>query len=190
MAVAPQPQVKNPALAAILSFLIPGLGQIYNGEVVKGLIIIGVQIINILLATIVIGIFTGLIVFVWAIYDAYKTAEKINAQAGQQALVNTKVCPRCAERVNSGAKVCHHCGYEFMPDQPLLTTTGTPALPIASEPAPAVAVAVPVAIATKPCPNCGNEVKVDAKFCQHCGYQFETPAPAGTGQAPASEDMG
>ena len=49
-------------LAAVLSFLIPGLGQIYNGEIGKGIIIIIVQIINGFLATIIVGFITGAIV--------------------------------------------------------------------------------------------------------------------------------
>ena len=76
------PQVKNPGLAAVLSFLISGLGQIYNGEIGKGILIIVVQIINGLLTLIIIGFITGAIVWIWAIYDAYKTAERINASAG------------------------------------------------------------------------------------------------------------
>ena len=34
---------KSAGLAAVLSFLIPGLGQIYNGHIVKGLMIVVVQ---------------------------------------------------------------------------------------------------------------------------------------------------
>jgi TM2 domain-containing membrane protein YozV len=75
---------KNAGLAAVLSFFIPGLGQIYNGEIVKGIIIIIVQIINGFLAAIIVGFITGAIVWIWAIYDAYKTAERINAVPGSR----------------------------------------------------------------------------------------------------------
>lgn len=71
-------QQKNPGVAAVLSFLISGLGQIYNGQILKGLIIIGVQVINVLLTAIIIGFLTGGIVWIWGIYDAYKTAQRIN----------------------------------------------------------------------------------------------------------------
>ncbi|MCB0128919.1 MAG: hypothetical protein KDE58_41925 [Caldilineaceae bacterium] len=108
-------QEKNPTLAAILSVLINGLGQIYNGQVGKGILIIGIQIINALLTSIFIGFFTGAIVYIWSVYDAYTVAKQFNEQNQQQFLANTKQCPRCAERVNIDAKVCRYCNHEFTP---------------------------------------------------------------------------
>jgi TM2 domain-containing membrane protein YozV len=35
--MATTPRVKEPGIAAVLSFLIPGLGQFYNGEFLRGL---------------------------------------------------------------------------------------------------------------------------------------------------------
>lgn len=75
--------MKSAGLAAVLSFFISGLGQIYNGQILKGLIIIVVQIINGALTTIVIGWIPLAIVWVWAIIDAYREAEKINARYGR-----------------------------------------------------------------------------------------------------------
>lgn len=69
---------KNAGLAAILSFFISGLGQIYNGQIGKGLIIIVVQVVNALLISVFIGIITGGAVWIWAMYDAYQTAQAIN----------------------------------------------------------------------------------------------------------------
>jgi TM2 domain-containing membrane protein YozV len=66
-------------VAAVLSFLIPGLGQIYNGQILKGLVIVVVQIINAALTNVLIGFITYPIVLVYAVYDAYRTAERINA---------------------------------------------------------------------------------------------------------------
>ncbi len=74
---------KNPGFAAVASFLFAGLGQIYNGEFVKGFLFIVVQIINFLLIFIVIGWITYPIVWAIGIYDAYKTAEKINARIAE-----------------------------------------------------------------------------------------------------------
>ncbi|PKR77886.1 hypothetical protein CEY16_08125 [Halalkalibacillus sediminis] len=73
---------KSPGLAVVLSFFISGVGQIYNGQIMKGLITIGIQFINGLLMFVLIGFVTYFIVWVWAMYDAYKVAERINAEAG------------------------------------------------------------------------------------------------------------
>ncbi|WP_156184134.1 zinc ribbon domain-containing protein [Halostagnicola sp. A56] len=72
------PQEKNPGIAAVLSVFVTGVGQIYNGQVGKGLALMVIQFINALLVFVVVGIFTGFIVWVYAIYDAYSVAEKIN----------------------------------------------------------------------------------------------------------------
>jgi TM2 domain-containing membrane protein YozV len=73
--------VKSSGLAAVLSFFISGLGQIYNGEILKGLIILLVQVVFIFVLE-GIGFVPALIVWVWAIYDAYQEAERINAKRG------------------------------------------------------------------------------------------------------------
>ena len=74
--------MKSAGLAAVLSFFISGLGQIYNGQILKGLLIIVVQLINGALTTILIGWIPLAIVWVWAIIDAYREAERINARRG------------------------------------------------------------------------------------------------------------
>lgn len=73
--------LKNPGLAAVLSFFFTGLGQIYNGQIGKGIGMIVVQFINILLMFVVIGLITYPAVWIWGIYDAYKSAERLNASA-------------------------------------------------------------------------------------------------------------
>ncbi len=72
-------QQKNPGIAAVLSALFVGLGQIYNGEIAKGLIFMVAYFVSILLAFIFIGIITTPILWIFGIYDAYNTAKKINA---------------------------------------------------------------------------------------------------------------
>ena len=65
---------KSPAIAALCSFLFAGLGQVYNGDVGRGFLI--------LIGTIVGSLFfviPGLAVFVYGIYDAYATAKRMNA---------------------------------------------------------------------------------------------------------------
>ncbi len=67
---------RSPSLAAILSFVIGGLGQIYNGQIGKGILIF----------------FTSWLIIPWVIgiIDAYKTANKINA-----GKIKTKARPGC-----------------------------------------------------------------------------------------------
>ncbi len=74
---------KSPGCAAVASFLFAGLGQIYNGQFLKGFLFIVIQVINILLMAVLIGFITYLIVWAVGIYDAYKSAEKINARIAE-----------------------------------------------------------------------------------------------------------
>lgn len=70
--------MKSPGLAAVLSFLIQGLGQIYNGQILKGLFLVVLQAINVALMNVLIGFITYPIVLVYAVYDAYRVAERTN----------------------------------------------------------------------------------------------------------------
>ena len=79
-AILPAQVMKNPGFAAVASFIYPGLGQVYNGEIGKGLLLMFIQLINILLVFLIIGLITAPIVWIYGIYDAYKTAERINAE--------------------------------------------------------------------------------------------------------------
>ena len=72
--------MKSAGLAAVLSFFWTGVGQIYNGQILKGLILILVQVVNSLLMFVLIGFITYPIVWIWGMYDAYKTAEKYNSR--------------------------------------------------------------------------------------------------------------
>lgn len=90
---------KNPTLALILSAVFPGLGQIYNNQVPKGVIFLVLNtIINFLLyeplqrvfeakggmpdrpTLIVVSGYTiaGMVLWLFSIIDAKKTAEMIN----------------------------------------------------------------------------------------------------------------
>lgn len=74
----PQGQ-KSPFIAAVLSLFIVGAGQLYNGQTKKGLILlVTAYIISAVLMLLFIGFITFLIVWLYGMYDAYKTAEAIN----------------------------------------------------------------------------------------------------------------
>ena len=74
------PSQKSSGVAAVLSALINGLGQIYNGQILKGIFIILLQVINGALTIILIGYVFLPIVWLYAVIDAYRSAEKINAR--------------------------------------------------------------------------------------------------------------
>jgi TM2 domain-containing membrane protein YozV len=68
---------KNPFLSAFLSFLIPGLGQIYTGKIMRGIVLIIAALI-LSTATTLLTIFAGIlyiVLWLYAIYDAYITAK-------------------------------------------------------------------------------------------------------------------
>jgi TM2 domain-containing membrane protein YozV len=69
---------KNPGVAAVLSFFFTGLGQIYNGRLLKGLVFMAAGALNIALMFILIGFLTGPLFWIYNIYDAYSDAERIN----------------------------------------------------------------------------------------------------------------
>ncbi len=70
---------KNPVLAALLSFFIIGLGQVYLGLNKKGILLFIGAIISGFLMLIIIGFLTLVLIWIYAIYDAYNSAEKINS---------------------------------------------------------------------------------------------------------------
>jgi TM2 domain-containing membrane protein YozV len=73
--------VANPILAAVLSLILPGLGQIYAGKMMMGIVLIIVAII-LYIASNMISMYIGilsLIVLIYAIYDAYTTAKATEA---------------------------------------------------------------------------------------------------------------
>jgi TM2 domain-containing membrane protein YozV len=75
-------EVKNMAngiLAAILSFLIPGLGQAYAGDIKKGVIFLVIFLIIVVLASLIFKTWLvwiiEIIYAVYAAYDAYQMAQ-------------------------------------------------------------------------------------------------------------------
>jgi len=70
---------KSPGLAAVLSFFWAGLGQIYNGEISKGIVMMVAYVVSCILMAAVIGFITTPILWIYGMVDAYKTAEKFNA---------------------------------------------------------------------------------------------------------------
>jgi len=75
---------KDPTLACLLNLLLLGAGHVYLGQIAKGVLILAV------------GVALGMIVWpatvlvaVWATYDAYKTAKKMDQAARKRVAEKT-----------------------------------------------------------------------------------------------------
>jgi TM2 domain-containing membrane protein YozV len=64
---------KNPQIAVFCSSLIPGLGQVYNGETLKGFVFLFGTLLGLFFILI-----PGLVVWIYSMYDAHLTAGKMN----------------------------------------------------------------------------------------------------------------
>ena len=74
--------MRNPLIAAILSLIVAGLGQIYNGQILKGVVFIVLQLINGALTLVLIGWILMPIVGLWSMIDAYLVAKRNNEGYG------------------------------------------------------------------------------------------------------------
>ena len=73
---------KNPAVAAILSFFLMGLGQAYNGQMVKAVVFLILYAISVFLTFFIIGFVTTPLLWIWSILDAYSSSQKIKQVVG------------------------------------------------------------------------------------------------------------
>ena len=84
-------QIKNSGLAVMLSFFFPGFGQIYNGQIIKGILFMFILTVNLVFTLrevkafifsarwiIAIGFIIWIIIWIGCMYDAHITAENIN----------------------------------------------------------------------------------------------------------------
>ena len=71
---------KNPTIAVLLSFFVTGLGQIYNGQIGKGVLFIVLYAVSWLCMFVVIGLVTTPLLWIWGMIDANNEAKRINAE--------------------------------------------------------------------------------------------------------------
>ena len=84
MSTQPPKFYKNPSIATILSFFYMGLGQIYNGQIGKGIVFIVLYGISVALMFVVIGFVTTPILWIWGMVDANNSAKKINENMAKE----------------------------------------------------------------------------------------------------------
>ena len=73
---------KNPAVSLLISFFIPGLGSMINGDTATGVVILIGWLVSWVLTFVLIGFFTGAAFWIWGMIDAYKGAQRWNLQHG------------------------------------------------------------------------------------------------------------
>ena len=73
---------KNPAISLLVSFFLPGVGSMINGDVGTGVVILLLWLISIPLMFFFIGFFTIVGAFIWGLVDAYQGARRWNARHG------------------------------------------------------------------------------------------------------------
>jgi TM2 domain-containing membrane protein YozV len=78
MAVAP----KNPAISLLVSFFLPGVGSMVNGDSGTGVVILVLYLVGIATAVFLIGIPLAIGVWIWGLIDAYQGAQRWNRSHG------------------------------------------------------------------------------------------------------------
>jgi len=73
---------KNPAIALIVSFFIPGLGSMINGRIGIGVTILLVYIVGAILSFVLIGIPIAIGAWIWGMVDGYRSAQNWNRAHG------------------------------------------------------------------------------------------------------------
>ena len=97
----------QPGVAAVLSLVIPGAGQIYKGRIGAGL----VWLICTVLGYVAL-VLPGIIIHIICIVNAASGKKSSVADDAPSARTHI-VCPECAEFVRKEAKKCKHCGHMF-----------------------------------------------------------------------------
>jgi TM2 domain-containing membrane protein YozV len=73
---------KIPVLAALLSIIIPGLGQIYAGDMLRGFALLAGLGLSFCLMALIIGFLTFPAIWIFAVVDAYNMVKKQNDKIG------------------------------------------------------------------------------------------------------------
>lgn len=97
----------NPGVAAVLSLLIPGAGQMYKGQVIRGLIYL-----FLILGVYVLILPIGAVLHIFCIIGA---ASGLPVDPRAPTPETHVRCPDCQELILKEARKCKHCGCALVP---------------------------------------------------------------------------
>jgi len=101
---------KSLPLAIGLNILLPGIGYIYMGKIVVGILAM-LLVVGIYLSTNLFYIF-----WTWLVMNALMAIDMVildNKRKKQYIAESMIKCPYCAELIKKEAKICKHCGKEI-----------------------------------------------------------------------------
>jgi TM2 domain-containing membrane protein YozV len=73
---------KTPALSLLVSFFIPGVGSMMNGDTTTGVVILTLFVVSVAASFLLIGLPFALGLWIWGMIDAYQGAQRWNARHG------------------------------------------------------------------------------------------------------------
>lgn len=73
---------KSPAVSLLISFFLPGVGSMVNGDVGRGVFILIGYLVSCVLIVLLIGLVLVPAFWVWGLVDAYQGARRWNARHG------------------------------------------------------------------------------------------------------------
>ncbi len=100
-------------VAALLNLLLPGVGYMYCGNWLLGLVA-GPFLLVMAFSMGALGLVFAPCIYIILIIDGFLAANRANNKLNKKINSLMRACPRCAERVLRAAKVCKHCGAEIL----------------------------------------------------------------------------
>ena len=82
---------KKPSISVILSIIVPGVGQMYCGETVRGITFLIGTYLGLVL------IIPGIALWLWSVFDAYRLTIKINEHKKDDGQVEKYKCVGCGQ---------------------------------------------------------------------------------------------
>ena len=109
---------KSPLVSIILSFLIPGLGDLYCGSWIKALIFFALDFICLVLAFVGIGFFLYIPVWFFGLISAWLSARKsekrkirkVEKSLSPVSMTHVTECSNCGHKVSPDSVFCEECG--------------------------------------------------------------------------------